>query len=270
MPVILVYPDTKGWCGSTDGQRSRVTDLVTSWSEGAPSQGTRLVSAGCLLLSAHQLVGLQTPRLTSVVLFPWGIHDGCLMLNGITNSTFYFSFFGGKKPQQTLLYIIPRRKQRKYTLSPAFAKVGILISLCSEPDLHFLPLSCWFLTLSISELQLCNSGPLRDLCCFTPVERPFLKAKLRRTPACNECHPVSNQQYSFQGQDLSNSLCCHTLPAKPSHTCGLEQYRKNRLELENKLGSKRTLEKLGKKLHSLSTYSWFTRKLYNEAGLRAS
>lgn len=68
-PVILVYSDTKGWCGSTDSQRSWVTNLVVSWAEGAPSRGARLVSVDCHL-SPHQLAGLQSPCLTSVVLFP--------------------------------------------------------------------------------------------------------------------------------------------------------------------------------------------------------
>lgn len=137
MPVILVCSDTKGWCGSADSQRSCVTDLVTSWSEGAPSQGARLVSVGCLLLSSHQLVVLQTPSLTSIFLFPQGIHNGCLM--GLLIQLFTFNL--NKKTQKTLtlLCMTPRWKQRKYTPSPACANVGIPFSFCCEPGLWLLP-----------------------------------------------------------------------------------------------------------------------------------
>lgn len=135
MPVILVYSDTKGCCGSRASQWSSVTDLVASWAEGAASQGARLVSVGCLLLSSHQLAVLQTPCLTSVVLFPWDVQGGCLL--GSLIQVFTFKFFGKRKTNT-------RWKQRKYTPSPAFAEVGIPFSLCSEPDLWLLPPSCWF------------------------------------------------------------------------------------------------------------------------------
>lgn len=44
-------------------------DWVTSWAARAPSQGARLVSGSCLLLSSQPMV-LQPPSLISVFLFP--------------------------------------------------------------------------------------------------------------------------------------------------------------------------------------------------------